>query len=181
MSFELIVGPMFSGKTDELIRRLAAADDAGLRAAAAKPSVDDSDLGWIVSLSGARRRAASLPNAADLVELAHGCDVLGIDEIEFFEPRIVDVVRSLATELRVIAAGLDLDFRAEPFGPMPALAKLAEEVTALTARCAVCGRVATLSQRLVDGRPARRDSPTIQIGGGELYEPRCPEHHLVPD
>ena len=179
MSFELIVGPMFSGKTDELIRRLAAADDAGLRVAAAKPSVDDSDPGWIVSLSGARRRAVSLPTAPDLLELARGRDVVGIDEIEFFEPEILDAVRSLAAELRVIAAGLDLDFRAEPFGPMPALAELADEVTVLTASCAICGSVATLTQRLVDGRPAPRDAPTVQIGGRELYEPRCAEHHVV--
>jgi thymidine kinase len=178
--FELIVGPMFSGKTDELIRRLAAADHDGLRAGTAKPSVDDSDPGWIVSLSGARRRAVSLPAAGDLLELARGRDVVGIDEIEFFEPEIVDVVRSLSAELRVIAAGLDRDFRAEPFGPMPALAALADEVTTLAARCAVCGAVAPLSQRLVDGQPAPRDAPTVQIGGHELYEPRCAEHHVVP-
>lgn len=179
MSFELIVGPMFSGKTAELIRRLGSADADGLRVAAAKPSVDESDPGWIVSLSGARRRAVSLPSASELAELARGRDVLGIDEIEFFDAGVVEAVRVLAGELRVIAAGLDLDFRAEPFGPMPALAELADDVTVLTARCSVCGGVATLSQRLIDGQPAPRDAPTVQIGGRELYEPRCAEHHIV--
>ena len=179
MSFELIVGPMFSGKTDELIRRLAAADAAGLRVATAKPSVDDADPGWIVSLTGARRPAASVPSAEALVALAARHDVAGVDEIEFFEPEIVDAVRSLATGLRVVAAGLDLDFRGEPFGPMPALAELADELTVLTATCTVCGGVATRSQRLLDGRPAPRDAPLVQIGGGELYEPRCTQHHIA--
>jgi thymidine kinase len=180
VSFELIVGPMFSGKTDELIRRLDAAEAAGLRVAAAKPSVDAADPGWIVSLTGTRRRAVSLPVAGELVELAHGRDVLGIDEIEFFEPDVVDAVEVLAGRLRVIAAGLDLDFRGEPFGPMPALARLAGEPTVLTATCAVCGGVATRSQRLLDGRPAPRSTPTVLIGGRELYEPRCERDHEVP-
>jgi thymidine kinase len=180
MSFELIVGPMFSGKTEELIRRLDEAGAAGLRVAAAKPSVDAADPGWIVSLSGARRRAVSLPSVSDLVALAHGRDVLGIDEIEFFEPEIVGAVAELASTLRIVAAGLDLVFRGEPFAPMPALAELADELAVLTASCAVCGGVATRSQRLLDGRPAPRDAPTIQIGGRELYEPRCEQHHLVP-
>jgi thymidine kinase len=181
LSFELIVGPMFSGKTDELISRLAAAEGDGLRVAAAKPSVDESDPGWIVSLSGARRRAVSLPHARDLAELARGRDVVGIDEIEFFEPEIVDEIERLRSRLRVIASGLDLDFRGEPFGPMPALAELADELSVLTATCAVCGDVATLSQRLLlDGEPAPRGAPTVQIGGRELYEPRCERHHVVP-
>jgi thymidine kinase len=179
VSFELIVGPMFSGKTDELIRRLAAAEAESLAVATAKPSVDVADPGWIVSLSGARRRAVSLSSAQDLRELARGRDVLGIDEIEFFEPEIVEAVRGVAAGLRVIAAGLDLDFRGEPFGPMPALAELADELSVLTATCAVCGGVATRSQRLLDGRPAPRDAPTVQIGGRELYEPRCERHHVV--
>ena len=180
MSFELIVGPMFSGKTDELIRRLAAADAAGLRVATAKPSVDEADPGWIVSLSGARRPAVSAGSAEALVELAAGHDVLGVDEIEFFEPEIVAAVVALAAGCRVVAAGLDLDFRGEPFGPMPELAKLADGVTVLTATCAVCGGVATRSQRLLDGQPAPREAAIVQIGGRELYEPRCAQHHVVP-
>jgi thymidine kinase len=180
VSFHLIVGPMFSGKTDELIRRLAAADREGLRVATAKPSVDVADPGWIVSLSGARRRAVSVASAAELVELAGGHDVVGIDEIEFFEPGIVGAVRTLKGELRVVAAGLDLDFRGEPFGPIPALAALADEISVLAATCAICGGEATRSQRLFDGRPAPRDAPTVQIGGRELYEPRCEKHHAVP-
>jgi thymidine kinase len=180
VAFELIVGPMFSGKTDELIRRLDAAERDGLSVATTKPSVDVADPGWIVSLSGARRRAVSLPAAADVVELAATRDVVGIDEIEFFDPEIVRVVRILSTSRRVVAAGLDLDFRGEPFEPMPALAALADELTVLTALCAVCGSVATRSQRLLDGRPAPREAPTVQIGGRELYEPRCERHHVVP-
>jgi thymidine kinase len=180
VSFELIVGPMFSGKTDELIRRLAAAEAAGARVAAAKPSVDTAHPGWIVSLSGARRPAASVQSSAALVDLAEGHDVLGVDEIEFFDAAVVDAVRDVATRLRVVAAGLDLDFRGEPFGPMPTLAALADELTVLAATCAVCGNTATRSQRLLDGRPAPRDAPTVLIGGRELYEPRCESHHVVP-
>jgi thymidine kinase len=179
VSFELIVGPMFSGKTDELIRRLGAADAEG-RVATAKPSVDAADPGWIVSLSGARRPAISVASAHELVELAGGHDVVGIDEIEFFELEIVAAIRTLSRGARVVAAGLDLDFRGEPFGPMPALADLADEVTVLTATCAVCGGVATRSQRLLDGHPAPRGAPIVQIGGRELYEPRCERHHAVP-
>jgi thymidine kinase len=161
MSFELIVGPMFSGKTDELIRRLDVADSGGLRVATAKPSVDVADPGWIVSLSGARRLALSVASAAELFELASRNDVLGIDEIEFFEPEVVGAVRALAARLRVVAAGLDLDFRGEPFGPMPALVGLADELTVLTATCAVCGGAGTRSERLLDGRPAPRDAATV--------------------
>jgi thymidine kinase len=179
MSFELIVGPMFSGKTDELIRRLAVAEGEGLGVATVKPSVDVADPGWIISLSGARRRAVSLSSAQKLRELVPGRDVIGIDEIEFFEPEIVEVIQTLAPRLRVIAAGLDLDFRSEPFAPMPGLAEIADELSVLTATCAVCGGVATRSQRLLDGRPAPRDAPTVQIGGRELYEPRCALHHVV--
>jgi thymidine kinase len=179
MSFELIVGPMFSGKTDELIRRLDAAEAAGERVATAKPSVDSADPGWIVSLTGKRRRAKSVPSAAQLRDLAADRDVLGIDEVEFLDQEVVGVVAEVSRGLRVVAAGLDLDFRGEPFGPMPALALIADQVTVLAATCAVCGGVATRSQRLVDGRPARRDAPTVQIGGRELYEPRCARHHVV--
>jgi thymidine kinase len=181
MSFELIVGPMFSGKTDELIRRLAAADAAGLRVATAKPSVDSADPGWLVSLSGARRPAVAASSAAELLDLAAGCEVLGVDEIQFFAAEVADVVGMLSRELRVVAAGLDLDFRGEPFAPTPALAGLADDVTVLHATCAVCGEPATRSQRLLDGRPAPRDAPIVQIGGSELYEPRCARHHEVPD
>jgi len=180
VSLELVTGPMFSGKTHELIRGLAAAEERGERVAAAKPSFD-LDEGWLVSLAGVRRPASPLAGVDDLVALARGRDVVGVDEVQFLAREVVDGLVALAdSSVRVLVAGLDLDFLGRPFPGVALLAACAASVSTLTAVCVRCGDVATRSQRLVDGRPAPRTSPLVQLGGGELYEPRCVACHVVP-
>jgi thymidine kinase len=171
---------MFSGKTEELIRRLDAAEQAGARVAAAKPAFD-ADPGRLVSLAGASRPSAGLDGIGDVVRLAHGCSVIGIDEVQFLAADLADVLADVAARgVRVIAAGLDLDFRGEPFPTTTAVRARAQSVTTLTAICAGCGGEATRSQRLVHGRPAPRGAPLVQVGGAELYEARCASCHVVP-
>src|SRR5699024_8543361 len=109
-------------------------------------------------------------------------DIIGIDEVQFFDDHIVSAADELANNgIRVIMAGLDTDFRGEPFGPMPALMSLAETVTKLNAICPVCGSPASRTQRLINGKPASYDDPVILIGASESYEPRCRHHHEVPN
>jgi thymidine kinase len=172
---EVVCGPMFSGKSEELIRRVRRAEIAGQRTLIVKPQLDDRyDVTHVVSHSGARLRAVAAESAADVGRLAEGYDVVGIDEIQFFDGAIVGVVRHLvARGVRVVAAGLDTDFRHEPFGPMPTLLCLAEFVDKLQAVCHRCGGPATRTQRLVDGRPAPFGGETIQVGALDAYEARC--------
>lgn len=107
-------------------------------------------------------------------------DVVGIDEAQFFDEGIVNVVQKISREgKRVILAGLDMNFRGEPFGSMPILMAIADEVLKLHAICTICGEEATMTQRLVDGRPAKYDDPLIVIGASEKYEARCKEHHYI--
>lgn len=113
--------------------------------------------------------------------LKSGTTVVGVDEAQFFDEEILRVVQELADQgLRVIVAGLDTDFRGEPFGMMPAIMAQAERVDKLHAICMVCGDLASRTQRLIDGRPARYDDPVVVVGASELYEARCREHHQVP-
>jgi thymidine kinase len=172
---EVVCGPMFSGKSEELIRRLRRAEIAGQRVLIVKPRIDDRyDVAHVVSHAGARMRAVAVGGAQDALRRADGYDVVGVDEAQFFEPEIVDVVRELVLEgKRVVAAGLDRDFRGEPFGPMPLLLCMAEFVDKLQAVCHRCGGAATRTQRLVDGEPAPFDGATIQIGALDSYEARC--------
>jgi thymidine kinase len=169
---------MFSGKTEALIRRLADADASGRKALAVKPSFD-LEPEWLVSLSGLRWPAKPVEDPAEIMALASDLDFIAIDEAQFFSGEIVRAVQRLATWSEVMAAGLDLDFRGQPFGFMRALAGVADSVVGLTAVCAQCGGVATRSQRLINGRPARADAPLVQLGGSELYEPRCLRCHQV--
>ena len=172
---EVVCGPMFSGKSEELIRRLRRAEIAGQRVLIVKPRIDDRyDVAHVVSHAGARMRAVAVDGAKDALRRADGYDVVGVDEAQFFEPEIVDAVRELVLGgKRVVAAGLDRDFRGEPFGPMPLLLCLAEFVDKLQAVCHRCGGAATRTQRLVDGEPAPFDGATIQIGALDSYEARC--------
>ncbi len=175
---------MFSGKSEELIRRLKRAQIAKQKVIALKSSLDNRyGLEAIASHSGVRLESALVSSPADILQVAEEkhVDVIGIDEVQWFDANIIDVAEYLAGKgLRVILAGLDQDFRGEPFGPMPQLLALAEEVTKLTAICMVCGRPATRTQRIVNGRPARYDDPVVMVGASEMYEARCREHHLVP-
>jgi len=172
---EVVCGPMFSGKSEELIRRLRRAEIAGQRVLIVKPRIDDRyDVSHVVSHAGARMRAVAAASPPEVLRLAGGYDVVGIDEVQFFDGRIVDVVRTLVTRgVRVVAAGLDTDFRHEPFGAMPTLLAQAELVDKLQAVCHRCGGTATRTQRLVDGRPAPFSGETIVVGALDSYEARC--------
>ncbi|MFN8108372.1 MAG: thymidine kinase [Thermoleophilia bacterium] len=172
---EVICGPMFSGKSEELIRRLRRAEIAGQRVLIAKPHIDDRyDISHVVSHSGASIRAVGVQHPEAIERYLEGHDVVGIDEVQFFDPCVVEVCVRLADRgLRVLAAGLDTDFRAEPFGPMPELLARAEIVDKLQAVCHRCGGAATRTQRLVDGMPAPFSGDTIQVGALDAYEARC--------
>jgi thymidine kinase len=172
---EVVCGPMFSGKSEEMIRRLRRAEIAGQRVAIFKPRIDDRDAaGDVVSHAGARMRAVPISCVRELLWRAHGFEVVGIDEVQFFEPSVVSAALDLADGgARVIAAGLDQDFRRLPFGPMPELLSHAEFVDKLQAVCHRCGGPATTTQRLVDGRPAPYSGETVVVGAAEQYEARC--------
>jgi len=182
-SVEVITGSMFSGKTDELIRRLVRATIARQKVQVFKPLVDNRfTLEKVTSHAGSEYDAQPIRCAAEVLErLDADTTVVAFDEAQFFDQGITEIVQMLADRgLRVIVAGLDMDFRAEPFGPIPTLMALAERVDKLQAICMVCGEPATRSQRLVNGRPARYDDPIVIVGASELYEARCRRHHEVP-
>ena len=172
---EVICGPMFSGKSEEMIRRLRRAEIGRQRVVIFKPSIDDRySAADVVSHAGIRMRAVPVRGVGELLERARGFDVVGIDEAQFFEPELVGAALALADGgARVIAAGLDQDFRRQPFGPMPELLAHAEFVDKLQAVCHRCGGGATTTQRLVDGRPAPYSGATIVVGANEQYEARC--------
>jgi thymidine kinase len=180
---ELICGSMFSGKTEELIRRLRRAQIARQKVQVFKPALDNRyDITNLASHSGLGLEAIPVEKARDLLEcLQPDVTVIGIDEIQFFDVDVMPLVKELAGKgMRVIMAGLDLDFRGEPFGLMPQLLCEAEYVDKLHAICMVCGEEACRTQRLVNNQPAFYDDPIILVGASESYEPRCREHHEVP-
>ena len=172
---EVICGPMFSGKSEEMIRRLRRAEIAGQRVVIFKPRIDDRyDATDVVSHAGARMQAVPIATVSELAERAAGIDVVGIDEAQFLGDGIVSCALDLADRgTRVIVAGLDQDFRRLPFGPMPDLLSHAEFVDKLQAVCHRCGGPATTTQRLVDGRAAPYSGETVVVGAAEQYEARC--------
>ena len=178
---EVVCGPMFSGKSEELMRRLRRAEIARQAVAVFKPAIDDRfDATDIVSHAGLRMRGVPVGHVGDVAELAEPLDVVGIDEAQFFGPEIVGVVQSLTRAgRRVVVAGLDTDYRGLPFGSMPELLAIAEFVDKLQAVCHACGMPATMTQRLVGGEPAPFDGATIVVGAGEQYEARCRSCHQV--
>ena len=180
---EVICGSMFCGKTEELIRRARRAIIAKQAVQVFKPNIDNRySIQHVTSHDGQNIEAQPLQDSNEILkELLPSTTVVAIDEVQFFDAAIVDVVNLLAEKgIRVIAAGLDTDFRAEPFGFMPQLMSIAEEVTKLHAICVVCGEEACRTQRLVNGSPARYDDPIILVGASEAYEARCRQHHEVP-
>jgi thymidine kinase len=182
-SIEVVCGSMFSGKTDELIRRLVRATIARQKVQVFKPAIDVRyAVEKVTSHAGAHFEAIPVEKAADIrARIKADTTVVAVDEAQFFDPEIVDVVQELAGRgVRVIVAGLDMDFRGEPFGPMPVLMSKAEKVDKLHAICMVCGGEASRTQRLVNGKPARYDDPVVIVGASEMYEARCREHHQVP-
>jgi thymidine kinase len=182
-SIEVITGSMFSGKTDELIRRLRRATIARQKVQVFKPAIDNRyAVEKVTSHAGGDFAALPIVRATEVVEkLDPETTVVAIDEAQFFNGEVIDVAQSLADRgLRVIVAGLDTDFRGEPFGPMPVLMAKAEVVDKLHAICMVCGEPACRTQRLVNNKPARYDDPVVIVGASELYEARCRQHHEVP-
>lgn len=180
---EVITGSMFSGKTDELIRRLRRARIAKQSVAVFKPAIDTRyAVQKVTSHAGSEFEALPVSRAADIPALIPpDATVVAIDEAQFFDEHIAEVCQALAGRgLRVIVAGLDMDFRGEPFGPMPKLLAIAEQVDKLRAICVVCGAPASRTQRLINGQPARFDDPIVLVGGSEAYEARCRECHTVP-
>ena len=182
-SIEVVCGSMFSGKTDELIRRLVRATIAKQKVQVFKPSIDVRyAVEKVTSHAGSDYDAIPVQKAAEIRnKVDSDTTVVGIDEAQFFDPEIVQIAEELAArDIRVLVAGLDMDFRGEPFGPMPLLMSRAEQVSKLHAICMVCGDEASRTQRLVNGRPARYDDPVVIVGASELYEARCRMHHEVP-
>jgi len=182
-SIEVITGSMFCGKTDELIRRLRRATIARQKVQVFKPAIDDRySVEKVTSHAGSEFDAMPIQSAKEIVRrLASDTTVVGIDEAQFFDSEIISISQQLADRgLRVLVAGLDTDFRGEPFGPMPVLMAKAEIVDKLHAICMVCGEPASRTQRLVDGNPARYDDPVVIVGADEMYEARCRNHHQVP-
>jgi thymidine kinase len=164
---------MFAGKTQLLLERLAAAEGLGKRVLAVKPIVDSRWPDEIVSHSGDRRSAAVARDGLELLGFADAYEVVGIDEAQFFEGEFAAAVGMLRQSTKVVVAALDLDFRGEPFGVVPALVEEADVVHRLTATCGVCGGRATLTQRILDGVPAPLEDEVVRVGGIELYSPRC--------
>lgn len=182
-SVEIVTGSMFCGKTEELIRRLRRATIAKKQVQVFKPALDNRYAEEkVTSHNGMNFDAYPISSSSEILDnLDKRTTVVAIDETQFFDEQIVEIVGELANRgIRVIVAGLDMDFRGEPFGPMPALMARAEIVDKLHAICMVCGEEASRTQRLVDGSPARYDDPIVIVGADEMYEARCREHHIVP-
>lgn len=181
---EVIVGSMFSGKSEELIRRVRRATIARRKVQVFKSHLDSRYAGLfsVASHDGTELSAVPIDSAAEILRhVRPETEIVAIDEVQFLDPDIVDVATLLASRgVRVILAGTDTDFRGEPFGAMGTLMAIAETVDKLRAICMVCGDLACRNQRLVDGKPARYDSPTIMVGGRESYEARCRHCHRVP-
>jgi thymidine kinase len=183
-SIEVIAGVMFSGKSEELLRRVRRALIARRRVQVFKSHLDERYAGLqrVSSHDGRSLDAVPIASATELMRLVQPeTEVVAVDEAQFLDTAIVEVVTTLAARgVRVIVAGTDTDFRGEPFGAMGTLMAIAEEVQKLQAICIICGDLACRNQRLVDGRPAPRDAPVIQVGGSESYEARCRHCHRVP-
>jgi thymidine kinase len=180
---ELVCGSMFSGKTEELIRRIKRAEIARQRIQVFSHRLDTRyGESQVASHSGVNWQSIPVQTADQILDkLDAQATVVAIDEAQFFDWKISEVVNKLADRgVRVIVAGLDTDFRGEPFGPMPLLMAQAEHVDKLSAICVLCGEPASRTQRLINGEPARYDDPVILVGASEVYEARCRHCHQVP-
>lgn len=181
---EVITGCMFSGKTEELLRRLRRAEIAGQDVAAFTPNVDDRFGTATIGSHVGRRIEADVVDTEDplpgMRESLNGESVVAVDEANFFSGALLDACNELADDgRRVVVSGTDQTFRGEPFDPLPALIATAEYVDKLQAICTLCGEPATRNQRLIEGEPAHYDDPTIMVGAEESYEARCRSCHTV--
>ncbi|ACA56883.1 thymidine kinase [Clostridium botulinum] len=180
---EVVAGPMYSGKTEELIRRIRRAEIAKQKVQVFKPEIDNRySKQDVVSHAGDKIQSVPVRSSKEILEkLLDDTDVIGIDEAQFFDDSLVEIVSKIANNnRRVICAGLDMDFKGEPFGPMPKLMAIAEFVDKIQAVCMVCNNPATRTQRLINGKPAKKSDPVVLIGAQESYEARCRKCHRVP-
>ena len=181
---EVVCGSMFCGKSEELIRRMRRAMIAKQKIQVFKPSIDVrySGLQKITSHSGYEIDCIPVKDSEELKQLLDSeVTVIAVDEAQFFDSNLINVIDEIVDQgIRVIVAGLDMDFRGEPFGIMPLLLAKAERVDKLQAICMVCGEAASRTQRMVNGKPAFYDEPIVVVGAAELYEARCRIHHQVP-
>ena len=179
---EAICGPMFAGKTEELIRRVTRMEYAHKSFLVFKPLIDNRySQDEVVSHSKYKKKAINIKEAKEILPyVTDDIQAVVVDEVQFFDESMIDVLSYLAGKgLRVICAGLDLDFKAKPFGIIPSLLAIAEDVTKLTAICMCCGEEATRTQRIIDGHEAYDDDPVVLVGAKESYEARCRRCHRV--
>ncbi len=182
--FELITGPMSCGKTEELLRRIRRCIIAKKKVLVISPDVDTRTGGdYIESRNGLWLDAVKVKHSIQIMSLVKDAQIVAIDELQFFDANIVSVITELMKQgKKIIGTGLELDFKAEPFGYMPQLMCIATKVDKLHAVCMKCGcEEATRTQRLIDGKPADKNSPLIMIGGDETYEARCIKCYELPD
>lgn len=181
---EVVCGPMFAGKTEELIRRIRRLEYAKQNVLVFKPKIDTrySAEEEIVSHNLSKKPSILVEKSIEVLNyIKEDTDAVVIDEVQFFDHAIIEIAEDLADKgIRVIVGGLDRDFRGEPFGPMPELLARAEFVTKLTAICVKSGLPATRTQRIINGKPAQYTDPTILVGANESYEPRSRHYHEVP-
>lgn len=181
-TIEIITGPMFAGKSEELIRRINRLKYAKKKFLVFKPSIDNRySETEVVSHQKRKEKSISVSKAIQILDyITPDLEAVCIDEVQFFDEDIIKIIDTLANRgIRVICAGLDCDFKGEPFMITAKLLAKAEFVTKLTAICAVCGREATMTQRLINGEPASEDSPVVMVGASESYEPRCRRCHEI--
>ena len=179
---ELIVGPMFAGKTEELIRKARRATYAKKKVSLFKPTIDDRyAVDYIVSHNKNKISALNAKNISEIETYVQNndVDVIAIDEIQFFEGDVVNTLQKLANDgYHIICSGLNTDFRDEPFSFIPQLMSVADEVNVISAICVICGEDATKSQRLINGNPAKYNDDVFMLGEKESYEARCRKHHV---
>jgi len=184
-SFELISGPMSCGKTEELLRRIRRCIIAKKKVKVISPEIDLRTHGdYIESRNGLWLDAIKIKHSVQILSFVKPEDeIIAIDELQFFDENIVKVITQLMNDgKKIIGTGLELDFKAEPFGSMPKLMCIATKIDKLHAVCMKCGgENATRTQRLIDGKPADKNSPLIMIGGDETYEARCIKCYELPN
>ena len=180
---ECICGSMFSRKSEELLRSIKRGVIAKQSVLLFKPSIDNRyEENKVSTHNGNTYESVNIDKAEEIYDYIKNkkYDIIGIDEVQFFDKKIVEVINNLADNgIRVIVAGLDMDFKAEPFYPMPEIMAISEMVTKLHAVCNKCGKEASRSQRLINGEPAKYDDPIVVIGASESYEARCRHCHEI--
>ena len=179
---EVVCGPMFAGKSEELIRRVVRLGYAKKKYLVFKPAIDNRySETEVVSHNKRSLKSIAISSSSDVEQyITNDLDAVIFDEVQFLDSNIINVIENLADRgIRVICGGLDMDFKGEPFPIIANLLARAEKIDKLTAICVVCGEAATRSQRLVNGQPAKADDDVVSIGGSESYEPRCRKCHQV--